>query len=159
MTFSNRQSGVTLIEVLISLLVLGIGVLGAAALQLNALKYTDSASLNSQASFIAYDMMDRIRANPSANYNITSISGVSSTTSLTDPRALDLSDFASNISSMGGTGANGTINVTNNVAVITITWNDSRAANALNANQTTGGTASSQTFTLTSRIAGDTVTQ
>lgn len=159
MTFSNRQSGVTLIEVLISLLVLGIGVLGAAALQLNALKYTDSATMNSQASFIAYDMMDRIRANPSGNYNITSISGVSNTTALTDPRALDLSDFASNITSMGGTGANGTINVTNNVAVITITWNDSRAANALNANQTTGGVASSQTFTLTSRIAGDTVTQ
>ena len=159
MTFSNRQSGVTLIEVLISLLILGIGVLGAAALQLNALKYTDSATLNSQASFIAYDMMDRIRANPAGNYNITSISSVSSTTALTDPRALDLSDFASNITSMGGTGANGTINVTNNVAVITITWNDSRAANALNANQTTGGAASNQTFTLTSRIAGDTVTQ
>jgi hypothetical protein len=64
-----------------------------------------------------------------------------------------------NIVAMGGTGANGTINVTNNVAVITITWNDSRAANALNANQTTGGVASNQTFTLTSRIAGDTVTQ
>jgi type IV pilus assembly protein PilV len=159
MTFSNRQSGVTLIEVLISLLILGIGVLGAAALQLNALKYTDSATLNSQASFIAYDMMDRIRANPAGNYNITSISGVSSTTALTDPRALDLSDFASNITSMGGTGANGTINVTNNVAVITITWNDSRAANALNVNQTTGGAPSNQTFTLTSRIAGDTVTQ
>jgi type IV pilus assembly protein PilV len=159
MTFSNRQSGVTLIEVLISLLILGIGVLGAAALQLNALKYTDSATLNSQASFIAYDMMDRIRANPAGNYNITSISSVSSTTALTDPRALDLSDFASNITSMGGTGANGTINVTNNVAVITITWNDSRAANALNANQATGGAPSNQTFTLTSRIAGDTVTQ
>ena len=159
MTFSNRQSGVTLIEVLISLLILGIGVLGAAALQLNALKYTDSATMNSQASFIAYDMMDRIRANPSGNYNITSISGVTATTSLADPRALDLSDFASNITSMGGTGANGTINVTNNVAVITITWNDSRAANALNANQTTGGVASNQTFTLTSRIAGDTVTE
>ncbi|MGA9223012.1 MAG: type IV pilus modification protein PilV, partial [Pseudomonas graminis] len=61
-----RQQGTTLIEVLVALLVLAIGLLGAAALQLNALKYTDSSRLSSQASFIAYDMMDRIRANPDA---------------------------------------------------------------------------------------------
>ena len=62
-----RQKGMTLIEVLVSVLILAIGILGAAAIQLNALKYTDSSAMTSQASFIAYDMMDRIRANVDGN--------------------------------------------------------------------------------------------
>ena len=57
----NAQEGMTLIEVLVALLILTVGLLGAAAVQLNALKYTDSSRMTSQASFIAYDMMDRIR--------------------------------------------------------------------------------------------------
>jgi Tfp pilus assembly protein PilV len=40
-------------------------------LQLNALKYTDGSRMTSQASFIAYDMMDRIRANAAADYTVT----------------------------------------------------------------------------------------
>ena len=66
MVYGNRrtQTGIGLIEVLVSVLILAIGLLGAAALQLNSLKYTDSSTMSSQASFIAYDMMDRIRANP-----------------------------------------------------------------------------------------------
>lgn len=58
----QSQSGVTLIEVMIAVFISAIGVLGAAALQLNALKYTNSAVYTSQASFIAYDILDRIRA-------------------------------------------------------------------------------------------------
>ncbi len=59
----RRQYGSSLLEVLIALLVLAIGILGAAALQLNALRYSAGAVHSSQASFIAYDMLDRIRAN------------------------------------------------------------------------------------------------
>ncbi len=43
----HRQSGMTLIEVLVSLLILAIGLLGAAAIQLTALKYKDSAAMTS----------------------------------------------------------------------------------------------------------------
>ncbi len=67
----HAQEGMTLIEVLVALLILGVGLLGAAAVQLNALKYTDSARMTSQASFIAYDMLDRIRANAAADYTVT----------------------------------------------------------------------------------------
>ncbi|WP_122752343.1 type IV pilus modification protein PilV, partial [Pseudomonas viridiflava] len=67
----NAQEGMTLIEVLVALLILTVGLLGAGAVQLNALKYTDSSRMTSQASFIAYDMMDRIRANSGANYTVT----------------------------------------------------------------------------------------
>jgi type IV pilus assembly protein PilV len=156
MTGRHVQSGVSLIEVLISLLILGVGILGAAALQLNALKYTDSSTMNSQASFIAYDMMDRIRANPDVSYALGGIESAPATGDLNTPRTQDWFDFAFNIKAMGGT--DGTILVNGKVVTITVTWDDSRAGAARTANQTTSGQASLQTFTLTSRVAGDVVT-
>jgi len=56
--------GFTLLEVLIALVVLSIGLLGLAALQVTGLRSTHGANLVSQASLLAYDMADRIRANP-----------------------------------------------------------------------------------------------
>ena len=65
-TFSSRprSRGFTLIEVLIALVVLSIGLLGIAALQGVGLRSSHVAYLTSQASLLAYDMSDRIRANP-----------------------------------------------------------------------------------------------
>ncbi|MBD8683444.1 type IV pilus modification protein PilV [Pseudomonas sp. CFBP 13719] len=156
MSCRRAQIGVSLIEVLISLLILGIGILGAAALQLNALKYTDSSTMNSQASFIAYDMMDRMRANPDVSYALGSIASAPTTGDLNTPRTQDLFDFAFNIRAMGGT--DGSILINGRVVTVTVTWDDSRAGVARTANQTTSGQAALQTFTLTSRVAGDAVT-
>ena len=58
--------GFTLIEILVSLLVLSVGLLGLAALQGTALKNNNSAASRSQATFLAYDIIDRMRANPTA---------------------------------------------------------------------------------------------
>lgn len=57
------QSGVGLIEVMVSLAVLSIGLLGMAALQGRALQENQGAYLRSQASILAYDMLERLRAN------------------------------------------------------------------------------------------------
>lgn len=59
----KSQRGLTLIEVLVALLVLSIGMLGIAALQLGALKQNTSAFWASQGVWAAYDMADRMRAN------------------------------------------------------------------------------------------------
>lgn len=59
----NRQKGTTLLEVLISVLVLSIGLLGVASLQMYGLRYNQSAYLRSQATILAYDMVDRMRTN------------------------------------------------------------------------------------------------
>lgn len=56
--------GFSLIEVLVSVLVLSVALLGMASLQLFGLRFQQSAYLRSQASMAAYDMFDRIRANP-----------------------------------------------------------------------------------------------
>jgi type IV pilus assembly protein PilV len=60
----KRQCGFTLLEVLIALLVLSIGLLGLAALQTIGLRSNTMASFRTQATQIAYDIADRIRANP-----------------------------------------------------------------------------------------------
>lgn len=59
----GRQAGFNLLEVLITLVVLSVGLLGLAGLQLQSLQYNHSAYLRSQASLQAYDIVDRIRAN------------------------------------------------------------------------------------------------
>jgi len=138
----RAQEGMTLIEVLVALLILGVGLLGAAAIQLNALKYTDSSRMTSQASFIAYDMMDRIRANPSGDYTITPPTSANPSVA----RDQDLFDFTTNIVNFGGTTATGSIKLNKLVYTITITWDDSRAANVAN---------SRRTFVLTSRATAD----
>ncbi len=68
----NKQSGVTLIEVLISVLILSVGLLGLAAMQLHASRFNHSAYLRSQASFLAYDYYDRMRSNRAEAINETS---------------------------------------------------------------------------------------
>ena len=140
----GAQEGMTLIEVLVALLILSVGLLGAAALQLNALKYTDSARMTSQASFIAYDMMDRIRANAAADYTVTPPTSANPG----NARDQDLYDFTTSIVNFGGPTATGSITLNQRVYTITITWDDSRAANIAN---------SRRSFVLTSRATVDPV--
>ncbi|KJZ38604.1 type IV pilus modification protein PilV [Pseudomonas sp. B21-040] len=140
----RAQEGMTLIEVLVALLILTVGLLGAAAIQLNALKYTDSSRMTSQASFIAYDMMDRIRANAAADYTVAPpTSG-----NLSVARDQDLYDFTTNIINFGGPTATGSVALNQRVYTITINWDDSRAANSAN---------SRRSFVLTSRATVDPV--
>lgn len=57
------QDGFSLIEVLVAVLVLGIGLLGFAALQLSAVSTGEEGYYRSQATLIAQDLADRMRAN------------------------------------------------------------------------------------------------
>lgn len=59
----NKNTGFTLIEVLIAMLVLGVGLLGLAGLQATSLSSSQSAYNRSQATELAYDLADRMRAN------------------------------------------------------------------------------------------------
>ena len=60
---NKNQRGVGLIEILVSILVLGVGALGVATMQLTGLKYNTGSQARSQAIFLANDMMDRMRSN------------------------------------------------------------------------------------------------
>jgi type IV pilus assembly protein PilV len=62
----RRQSGVSLIEVLVSTLILAIGLVGVAGMQAMALHNNQGAQMRSQASALAYDLADRMRNNVAA---------------------------------------------------------------------------------------------
>ena len=62
----SRQRGASLIEVLVAFLLLSFGLLGLSGLQINALKNNQSALQRSQATMLAYFMMDAMRANKDA---------------------------------------------------------------------------------------------
>ncbi|WP_066016222.1 type IV pilus modification protein PilV [Endozoicomonas atrinae] len=64
-TPEKKNRGVGLVEVLISLLVITIGILGMAGVHSSSLQYNQSSYVQSQATFLATDMLDRIQANNS----------------------------------------------------------------------------------------------
>jgi type IV pilus assembly protein PilV len=72
---AKHAAGFTIVEVLVSLVVLSIGLLGIAKLVLFSAHANDSAYLRSQATELAYEILDSMRANPTAaaagNYNTT----------------------------------------------------------------------------------------
>lgn len=59
----SKQSGVGLIEVLIAVVVLSLGFLAAAKMQIAGMRNSQNAYFLSQANFMLRDMTDRMRAN------------------------------------------------------------------------------------------------
>lgn len=141
-----HQVGMTLVEVLVAVLILAIGLLGAAVIQLNALKYTDSARMTSQASFIAYDMLDRIRANSAADYAWERSERAPASSATASVRDQDLHDFEANILGFAGESAKGSVSISANEVTVSISWDDSRSANSPGARET---------FILTSRVSDE----
>ncbi len=58
-----QSRGFSLIEVLVAMLILAIGLLGLAALQAQSLKFNHDALVRSEATLLAYELMDLMRAN------------------------------------------------------------------------------------------------
>lgn len=59
----RSKAGFTLIEVLITLVILSIGLLGMAGIQIQGLRGTTSSAVRSQATILANDIAERIRMN------------------------------------------------------------------------------------------------
>jgi len=58
------ESGFSMIELLVAVLVMGVGVLGITGLQVVSLQNNGSALIRGQAVQLSYEILDRIRANP-----------------------------------------------------------------------------------------------
>lgn len=63
MSIKKPQTGFTLVEVMVAVLVLSLGLLGLAGIQATSLKNNSAAAARSQAVLLAYDMIDRMRVN------------------------------------------------------------------------------------------------
>jgi len=61
---AHPRQGFTLVEVLITIIILAMGVLGLAALQMAGMRTNHSAYLRTQATIAAADLIDRMRVAP-----------------------------------------------------------------------------------------------
>ena len=59
----QRQRGFSMIELLISVVIMSIGVLGMVGLQMIAMQQNRSAMMQGEATLLANDIFDRMRAN------------------------------------------------------------------------------------------------
>ena len=59
----TKENGISMVEVLVAIVVLSFGLLGLAGLQADGLRGNNDAYMRSQATLMAYDMLDRMRAN------------------------------------------------------------------------------------------------
>lgn len=62
----RRQRGFTLLEILVAAVLLTGGLIGLASMQASGTRLNNSAYLRTQASILAYDIVDRMRANRAA---------------------------------------------------------------------------------------------
>lgn len=69
MKATQKVAGFTLIEVLVSIVIVSFGLLGVAGLLSTGLKSTQGSLQRTQASLLAYDMADRMRMNRDAARN------------------------------------------------------------------------------------------
>lgn len=125
-----RQTGMTLIEVLVTLVLISVGLLGVAALQLTTMKSNQEAYVRSQASVLADYILDRIRANQRGflnnEYNAIALNGTG-TAGLTSGN--DLARWQAEIDRLlpgGNANAGGSIVRTagTNIVTITIQWSE-----------------------------------
>lgn len=64
------QNGYSLIEVMVSVLVMTLGILGMTGLQSASLKHNTHSMQRTKAAYLSYEIMDRMRANASPIYSI-----------------------------------------------------------------------------------------
>lgn len=114
----SRQTGSSLLEVLIAVVILAFGLLGLAGLQATSVKSSHSAYQRSQATLLAYDIVDRMRAARAA-----AIAG-----RFDDGSAhADRSTWDATLVRTLGPGANGSVvRAANNRVTVTIRWDDNR---------------------------------
>lgn len=133
-TQEKYQHGFTLLEVLIALLVLSIGLLGLAALQTTGLRSNQMATMRTLATEAAYDITDRMRANPTgvaADEYVIGLTDAPADTSATGTALTDLTEWRDSVNRLPGAGseitqcdtADGCDGLTH---IITVYWDEAR---------------------------------
>lgn len=150
---TTRVDGFTIVEVLISLLILSVGLMGLATLQVVGLQNTQGGAQRAQAANLAYDITDRMRTNPAAvtagSYNVAApvgapnpapivmvdCFGAAANCSTAQMAAHDLGQWQTQLGAYlnNGTGAIATVdNGTTTQVTVTIQWADAYTVNTGN---------------------------
>lgn len=122
------QCGATLIEVLVAIVILSIGLLGLAGLQATSVQGNYGAFYRSQATILAADITDRMRANRKAaiagNYNLSELKSAYTTTSTRADK--DLNEWLIQVAKLPAGKARIERDSSTALVTITINWDDSR---------------------------------
>ncbi|CAK0751786.1 type IV pilus assembly protein PilV [Gammaproteobacteria bacterium] len=131
----KKQNGFTLLEVLIAMVVLSVGLLAMASLQIMAWRSNLGALLRSQATNLSYFIIDSMRVNQQAaingNYNNTLTPLPTCNASADNPLALtgtiaeqDVAAWRNMLACTLPQGT-GSVTVNGNTVTITVQWNTS----------------------------------
>jgi type IV pilus assembly protein PilV len=119
----KTQRGTTLVETLVALVVLSVGLLGIAALQMTSLRNNRGAHFRSQAQVMAYDITDRMRANRVAALLNAYVLTMGATPAATGLAQTDLTDWKETLR-VTLPGGNGSIARDGDMFVIRVQWTD-----------------------------------
>jgi len=130
-----RSRGFSLLEVLIALLVLAFGLLGFALLQTMNVRFVQSSNYRTQATNLAYDLLDQMRSNRyqahwynGATFAANSVKLSSCTRPVGDKLAIsdNVSRWQCQVVQALGEGASANVTITNGQAKVDISWGDER---------------------------------
>ena len=121
------SAGISLIEILVALFTLSIGLLGLAAMQVKTLQFNQSANLRTTATFLASDILDRIRTNPDQTaytQTVSSSDDCNATTCTPSEMAeFDKLQWTNRVTSELPNGS-GTVTEAGGLYTVTINWDD-----------------------------------
>jgi len=126
----RASRGFTLLEVLITVVIFSIGLLGLAGLQATGIKLNHSSLLRTQATLLAYDAADSMRANRGAVADYAIAMSADKPPSNGTIVQQDVRSWLDRTEQMLPS-ADGSISVTGNRATITVRWDDTRGVGAL----------------------------
>ncbi len=125
-----HQKGFTLLEVLVAIVVLSIGLLGLAGLMASSVRNNHSAYQRTQAAWLAYDMVDRMRANRAYAVTLATDYNVAIGAASAAPAGLAKNDVDDWKTALGATLPAGDGSVTvigaTGAATVKVKWNDAR---------------------------------
>jgi type IV pilus assembly protein PilV len=130
--FPQKQRGFSLLEVMITMLIVSFGLLGIGGIIVISLKNNQGSYARGQATLMVNDMVDRMRANravaeaPSSPYNLA----LAATPAGTTVAATDLAEWRAALATSipSGTGSVVVSNDPSKKVTITVQWDDSRGA-------------------------------
>jgi type IV pilus assembly protein PilV len=132
---TRRQRGDTMIEVLVTIIIIAVGVLGAAALQVTTLKNLSSSHSASVAAIVAQDFSERMRANPDGNYvhsaapTSTTDCVIAACAAASDLAAYDMETWWAQVTTVlpSGSGEVELLAGSANIFVLTVRWDEDRS--------------------------------
>ena len=148
----RKQAGMSLVEVLVSVLIMGVGLLGISAMQAAALRNNEGAYGRSQAVIQSYAITDAMRANRASAiaglYNKAMECNVPAAGGLVEN---DWHEWMTAMkASLGNTGSTcGQVACVGDTCTVTVQWDDSRGSYASDADFST---AETRTFVTVTRL-------